>query len=359
MTSDLETANASARLTGAFVRLLKQSRVKRWTILSTIVLLVGIWDYLTGSVYSLSPLYLVPVSLTVLSDGARAAIVVAIVCFSLRIAGDVVTHNGATPINALWNVVGMLTIHLFVIGLIQSLRGLHRQLEEKIAVQSGALRESTADRERLEMEILDVAARERSAFGRELHDELAQHFVATALAAQALAEKLGDRDGAGEARAIVQWIEEGIAKTRKLARGLLLARIEPDRFPQELAELAISANRSRVQCQFRQEGRDIDADASRCAQLFRIAQEAVGNALRHAQPRSIQITLANDAAALSLTVEDDGRGIPENYETSEGLGLRIMQHRARIIGASLSVSSKPGQGTRVLCRLAHPHAISS
>jgi signal transduction histidine kinase len=221
------------------------------------------------------------------------------------------------------------------------------------------LRESAADRERLEMEILDVAARERSAFGRELHDELAQHFVATALAAQALAEKLAGREGTSEARAIVHWIEEGIAKTRKLARGLLLARIEPARFPQELAELAIAASRGSVQCRLQHEGPEIDADASRCAQLFRIAQEAVGNALRHARPRTIQITLASDEKALCLTVEDDGCGLPENPATGEGLGLRIMQHRARIIGATLSVSSAPGDGTRVVCRLPHGKFLSA
>ena len=351
MTVEIEPT-ASARLLGVFVRASKHP-LKRWVVLSGMVLLIGIWDYLTGSVYSLSPLYLVPVSLTVLSRGARAAVAVAFACFVLRMAGDLATHSGHTLASTLWNVFGMLAIHLFVIGLIHSLLGLHRQLEEKIAVQSGALRESTADRERLEMEILDVAARERSAFGRELHDELAQHFVATALAAQTLTEKLAGREGASEARAIVQWIEEGIAKARKLARGLLLARIEPGRFPQELAELAITASRGRVQCQFQQEGGDVDADASRCAQLFRIAQEAVGNALRHAQPTMVQITLAGDDEALSLTVEDDGRGFPQDYKATDGLGLRIMQHRARIIGATLSVTSKAGAGTRVSCRLSH------
>ena len=353
MTATPETSAASARLLNLFVRPLKQSRTKQWTVLSGMVLLIGIWDYLTGSVYSLSPLYLVPVSLAVLFHGPRAGRIVALVCFVTRIAGDLVTHAGAMPPNTIWNVVGMLVIHLFVIGLIQSLLGLHRQLEEKIVVQSGALRESTADRERLEMEILDVAARERSAFGRELHDELAQHFVATALAAQALAEKLGGREGTNEARAIVHWIEEGIAKARKLARGLLLARIEPDRFPQELTELAIAASRGQVQCRLHQQGREIEADASRCAQLFRITQEAVGNALRHARPRTIQITLTNDDQALCVTVEDDGCGLPEVHVATEGLGLRIMQHRARIIGATLEVHSAPGEGMRVVCRLPH------
>ena len=63
--------------------------------------------------------------------------------------------------------------------------------------------------------------------------------------------------------------------------------------------------------------------------------------------------LANDDDALCVSVEDDGCGLPENQVASEGLGLRIMQHRARIIGATLAVSSAPGEGTRVVCRLPH------
>jgi signal transduction histidine kinase len=358
MTATPEMSGASARMLGMFVRPPARSQAMTWTILSSLVLLVGFLDYITGSVYSLSILYLLPVSLGTLWHGGRVGSVIAVACFLSRAAGDAVTHDGMLPTNVIFNFSGMLVIHLFLVWLIQSLVWLHRQLEGKIEIQSGELRESAEDRRRLEMEILDVAARERSAFGRELHDEIGQHFVATALAAQALAEKLGSREGASDARAIVRWIEDGVAKSRKLARGLLLSRIEPERFPQELEELAIAASRGQVQCRLKQEGREIEVDASRCAQLFRIAQEAIANALRHAQPHAIQIILANDERALSLTIEDDGCGFPEGGQASEGLGIRIMHHRARFIGASLAVRSTSGKGTRIICRLPHSKSLS-
>lgn len=353
MTANPATGTATGRLPSVLLKPPFESRFWVSAMLAVMVLTVGLWDYLSGSIYSLSPLYLVPVSLTALWYGARAGGFLALACFAIRMGGDFVSHEGTLPLNTLWNVCGMLVIHLLVIWLIQVLTGQHRQLEQRIAIQSVALKESEMDRYRLEMEILDVAARERSAFGRELHDEIGQHFVATALAAQALAEKLSSREGAGEAKAIVQWIEAGLDKARKLARGLLLARIEPERFAQELEELAISVNRGKVRCSLAQEGDEITADASRCAQLFRIAQEAVGNALRHGRPNAIRIKLVNDSQALNLSIEDDGQGFPDVAASKEGLGLRIMQHRARIIGASLSVNSAPGAGTSVLCRLPH------
>ncbi len=352
MTAKVETGAVSGQLLNVLIQPPARGRAITGVVLAGMVATIGLWDSFTGTAFSLSVLYLVPVSLTALWYGSRSASVVVLVCAGIRAGGDMIAH-GALPPSDVWNVGGMLIIHLFVIWLIQSLLLLHRRLEQKIEVQSHALRQSEADRYRLEMEVLDISARERSAFGRELHDEVGQHFVATALAAQALAEKLGDTREGREALAIVAWIQDGIAKMRRLARGLLLSRIEPKRLAQELEELAIGSTRGRVQCRVRQEGREIEVDASRCAQLFRIAQEAVANALRHGRPGSIQITLGNHEEGLHLTVEDDGSGFRVDQPSAGGLGLRIMQYRAAIIGAVLEVRSAPGEGTRILCRLPH------
>jgi signal transduction histidine kinase len=220
----------------------------------------------------------------------------------------------------------------------------------KVEERTSELKDSVAHRERLEHEILEVGARERSAIGRELHDELGQHLTATALAAQSLVQQLGDRPEAGRAKSIVRWIEEGTLKARKLARGLLLEHIEPDRLPLEIEELAVSANHGAARGRFNFSGR-VAANGAECAQIFRIAQEAIGNALHHAEPKAIDVTLANDNQALCLIVEDDGRGFVRPKEAAAGYGLRIMEHRAKLIGASLSIISSPGDGTKVICRL--------
>jgi signal transduction histidine kinase len=351
MKSRSAAASIAEMLLATFIRPPIKGRAA-WALLSTVVVLIGVWDSFSGIAASFSIFYLVPVALATGWLGARAGVALALAVTLIPLIGDSLGHfPHPLPVHTIWNVATALPIFLFVVWLLHSLIALHRKLEGKVAAQSDKLRESAADRARLELEILDVSERERSAFGRELHDELGQHFVATALAAQTLAEKLGEREGVADAKAIVGWIEEGIAKTRKLARGLLLARIEPARLAQELEELAIGASRGAVQCRMLQQGRPVVADASQCAQLFRIAQEAVGNALRHAHARAIRINLAGDDRALCLTVEDDGCGLPAGRAVAGGMGLRIMEHRARIIGASLSLVSRPGEGTRVICRL--------
>jgi two-component system CheB/CheR fusion protein len=157
---------------------------------------------------------------------------------------------------------------------------------------------------------------------------------------------------AAKARQIVRWIEEGTAKARKVARGLLLDHIEPERLPQELEELSMGASRGQVRCRLIKTGLPVAADGASCAHIFRIAQEAVGNALRHANPRTIEITLTGDENALSLMVEDDGCGLPDRR--GGGSGLKIMEHRAKLIGATLSLASVTGKGTRVICRLPMP-----
>jgi signal transduction histidine kinase len=85
--------------------------------------------------------------------------------------------------------------------------------------------------------------------------------------------------------------------------------------------------------------------------LFQIAQEAVRNAVRHACPTCLRIGLIVDNGQLVLSVGDDGSGIKASADGSSGLGLRIMKHRASVIGATLSVGGSEPRGTLVICRL--------
>lgn len=322
-----------------------------WGVIAVLVLAINLADYLVGVSFSLSLLYLLPVSLSAGWLGSRAGIIVACFSTTVRLAGDVATiYPAAVPAYLWWNVGAALLIFLFVVWLVDTLVSAYHALEGRIAARTGELAAAIADRRRLELEILDVTARERAAIGRELHDELGQHLVATALAAQVLAQQLGQERGGREAQSIVQWIEQAIAKTRKLARGLLIARIERDRFASELEELATNASQGGVQCRVQQQGDVVHATPAECAQLFRIAQEAIGNALRHGRAKTVDITIASDAQASCLLITDDGVGFRPTAST-DGMGLRIMEHRAQIIGASLAVLSAPGQGTKVVCRL--------
>jgi two-component system sensor histidine kinase UhpB len=107
-----------------------------------------------------------------------------------------------------------------------------------------------------------------------------------------------------------------------------------------------------VPCRFRHSGDVLVGDADTAAQLYRIAQEGMRNAIRHAEATWVDISLVSDLQAVCLTVEDDGRGLPESESsTNSGMGLPIMAHRAAYIGASLSLNRTAGQGTRLACRV--------
>jgi len=342
----------SERLLGAFLGQPLPERARAWRLIILLVVAIGLADYVAGTTLSLAIFYLVPISFATGWLGVSAGIILSFVCTIVRVAGDYwIVYPHEFPAQIWWNGPASLAIYLFVVWLLHALLNFRRQLEHKVSERTSALAASVADRQRLQQDLLAVGARERSALGRELHDELGQHLVATAIAAQVLARKL-DAKNAADAHAIVRWIEEGIAKSRKLARGLMRSSIAPERFPQELEELAAASNRGRAQCQLWRKGPEIQASPEECAQLFRIAQEAVANALRHAGAWTITITLISDDDGLCLMIEDDGCGLPGKTEReATGMGLRIMHHRAVLIGASFSLLSNEGEGTKVVCRL--------
>jgi signal transduction histidine kinase len=323
-----------------------------WAAISLLVAGIGLLDFSTGLSASLSMLYLVPIALATGWRGARVGAAVAIACALSEVVSDLAIQGPqALTWTKWWNSSTALVIDFFLVWLLNSLIALHRTLEATVQRRTSELEDSIADRQRLQRDLLAVSARERSAIGRELHDDLGQHLVATAMAGQVLMRSLPGK-AAADAAAIVRWIEEAIAKSRKLARGLLLANIAPERFPLELEELATTSSRGELQCRLRHNGRPAHADSAECAQLFRIAQEAVANALRHAAAKSIDLTLATDDDATCLIVEDDGKGMATPRATDGvGMGLQIMQHRAKFIGASFSVLSAPGEGTKVICRI--------
>ena len=219
--------------------------------------------------------------------------------------------------------------------------------------RTAALTEEIAERQRLEKVVLDISERERCSIGHDLHDGLGQHLTGTALAIQMLADRLEAQQSgeAAEARKAVTFIEQAIGQTRGLAKGLLLAEIERDALAPALSELATSMKEQfHIACEFKCED-EIDFEENGTAShLYRIAQEAVRNAVRHAGARRVDILLASDKDGVSLSVGDDGIGLPPLALRGQGLGLRIMAHRAAIIGAQFAINERPGGGTLVSCR---------
>lgn len=341
----------TARLLGWLSRPKEARPVHSVALVTALVLAIGWLDYISGPRLSLSLLYLVPIALCVAQIGWRSGIATAAISIVIRVAGDLAYGPYAHPRSAFSNRVVELAVYIIFVWGLHALVSLHRKLEQRVADRTRALEESVRARQQLERELLDIASRERNAIGRELHDDLCQQLVGTTFATKVLAERLQQSDppAAQSANAIVAYVEEAIATTRRLARGLLLASVPPAELPNELADLANKSASADAVCCFRQEGTPAIDSPAIAAQLLRIAQEAVRNALRHANPRNVEIVLGGNDGATFLMVEDNGQGLKQT--STAGLGLRIMEHRATLIGGTLSVVPAPGEGTRIICHL--------
>ncbi len=319
-----------------------------------LVLAIGVVDFLTGFEFSWLTFYLLPVCLAVVAFGWRLGVLTAVVSVATWVAGDVAAgaHYG-NPFLPVWNALIALGAYLVVVALFSSLLAVQREMEDRVRQRTAALTAEIAERSRLEREILEIGEKERRRIGHDLHDGLGQHLTATAIAAQVLAEDLASQGVAASAEAgrLVALVENAIDQTRGLAKGLLLADIGEDQLAAALQELATgTALQYRLECEFHGEAIPL-GDAAVASHLYRIAQEAVRNAVRHGKARRIEIALTAPAGGVRLAITDDGVGLPPEPVRGPGLGLRIMAHRAGIIGARFATESPATGGTRVVCEL--------
>ena len=192
--------------------------------------------------------------------------------------------------------------------------------------------------------------------GQDLHDRLGQHLTGTALTAQALKGKLAARSApeVAEAEKLVRYVEEGIDLTRNLARGFFSPELEADGLITALQDLAENIReRFRITCIFDGDESIRIHDSTIANQLYRIAQEAVTNSIKHAAAKRIDIRLAMDGPELRLTIIDDGVGFPDKPPPSDGLGLGLMHHGAVLSGATFDVRRNGRSGTIATCRVNH------
>lgn len=209
-----------------------------------------------------------------------------------------------------------------------------------------------SDQKRLEKEVLDIAEREQSRFGHDLHDGLGQHLTGVQFMAQVLQQKLEARQAAeaAEAAEIAQLIRAGITQTRDLARGLSPVVLQSKSLQDALRDLAGGiTRRGQADCVTVLDDDIAITDSEMAIQLYRIAQEAVNNALKHGHAHNISISLQRDEEGrVDLSVSDDGEGFPSDFQPGLGMGLRVMNYRAGLVGGSLELYQRDGR-TVVTC----------
>jgi PAS domain S-box-containing protein len=210
------------------------------------------------------------------------------------------------------------------------------------------------ERRALEHEIQEISEREQRRLGQDLHDGLGQSLTGIAFLSKVLQQKLQAK-GVQEAEAagnIATLINEALAQTRRLSRGLCPVVLDTNDIEAALEQLAENLRTIfSVSCELQCEP-DIKITGNAVAvHLYRIAQEAATNAIKHGQARCVHLSLTSNNSRLTLKIKDDGAGFPAAASKGKGMGLRVMQHRARMIGATISLRQSKGGGVTVTCSL--------
>jgi signal transduction histidine kinase len=209
------------------------------------------------------------------------------------------------------------------------------------------------ERREMEKEILEAASEEQRRIGRDVHDVLGQNLTGIAFLSKALARRLlaaGSPD-AGPAQEIATLCNQAVAQARTISHGLCPVDVTAEGLMEALGEMADGVQRLYgFPCEFGCAVPIRVFNSAIAANLYHIAREAVNNAVKHARPKHIRVTLAEQDRTVTLTVCDDGVGISEG-PPPRGMGLRIMSYRADMIGAALKVEPAEGGGTLVVCRL--------
>ncbi len=208
------------------------------------------------------------------------------------------------------------------------------------------------ERKRLEETILEISAQEQRRIAQDLHDGLGQHLTGIAFMSKVLEEKLTDQalPEAAEAAKIVQMVNQAIDNTRQLAWGLHPVATEGAGLMSALKKWANEVEELfHIRCRFYCERPVQIHDVNVSTHLYRIAQEAVNNAIRHGKSHEIVIRLTAKSGSGTLTIRDDGTGFKKDPGNQPGVGLSIMNYRADMVGGSLKVQANEDRGVTVTC----------
>ena len=207
-----------------------------------------------------------------------------------------------------------------------------------------------SDRLALEQRIVDAGSAEQERLGREIHDGIGQQLSALGMLARSLQQRLARGGNGAEAEAageLVRLLRQVLREARQLARGLAPLDIAAHGLGDALTLLVHGAHGGGAECSVELDDELPELPPAVALHLYRMAQEALHNAQRHARAHHIVVALRSAGAGVTLSVRDDGRGLPA--ATHGGIGLSTLAYRARAIGAQLRIDGERGRGTVVEC----------
>ena len=212
-----------------------------------------------------------------------------------------------------------------------------------------------SEHKRLQRELLQVETRVQHRIGSDLHDGVGQQLAGIAMMLRALAQRAGTPAGhelRRDLQGVIDLVNSVLRSTRSMARGLAPVRADRDGLLEGFEELAQHVH-DRYGVPVRLDlslPEHMVFDENAVSNLYRIAQEGMLNAARHAQARHIQLSLTADERLAELSIVDDGKGFDPYGVGRGGMGLRVMRFRAQMLGGYLIVDSRIGHGTALRCR---------
>ncbi len=255
-------------------------------------------------------------------------------------------------------------------ALLETRADLERRVHERtidLTVTNAELQREINERLRLEKELLEIAEKERRRIGFDLHDDLSQKLMGVSFMVKALEQKVAAKQlpRLKETRRIKTLIDQALNHTRNLAHEFSSLDVQGSDLAAELEALAGKVRKMfQINCRVASMGPLPALPQNVTAQLYKIAQEAVSNAIKHGRAGHITLTLERLAGNLALVIENDGVPFPEGKTPGDGIGLRIMNSRASILGASFGICAQGDDGTKVTCLLplvngTEAHALNS
>ena len=311
---------------------------------------IGFFDYITGWEISFFLFYVGPILFTVwFLDRNHTILIVLVSAIVWWWADWKAGHPYFASWVQIWETIVRLIFFAFVAAGGMAIKARRDSMEAWLA-DMRRLRE-------LERDIVGASEREQQRIGADLHDGLCQYLAGITCVTGSLRDELSERyqPEAETAAELHELLKEAIVQARNIARGIAPVDMDEAGLVSALDDLATNTRRlHEIDCTFEPDGEVLIGNRDMSTHLYRIAQEATSNAVRHGHASEIAIRLAIAAQHVVLTIEDNGLGIGSLDSPSSGMGLRSMRYRAGVLDGTMEIAPLPQGGTRICCRAPLP-----